>query len=261
MQDPGSPEIPSPRNGSFASLALAKPGAGTATLCTQIGAKPHAQACCRCGGIRLSKQPQERRGEPAQGCAAAPRPGKPSPWRGKRVWGQRWLGTQGPVGCSPHQGDPTGAAMWGSGETEGGPGKLPMELVLHKPWASRRGLSPAAVPAARGPETPLGPAHPQGRWEKEQSRNRLLQPLTFKAHALPLFRGEALLGENDCPGLAKCCSQSSRYGEQGTVAGKHIERVTWDRPLERGGSVAGSQHPGEVLQPQLEGAERDAAQC
>lgn len=109
-----------------------------------------------------------------------------------------------------------------------------MELVLHKPWASRRGLSTAAVPAARGPETPLGPAHPQGRWEKEQSRNRLLQPLTFKAHALPLFWGEALLGENDCPGLAKCCSQSSRYGEQGTAAGKHSERVTWDRPLERG---------------------------
>lgn len=50
-------EIPSLWDGSFASLALAKPGAETATLCPQISAKPRAQARCRGGGIATPPPP------------------------------------------------------------------------------------------------------------------------------------------------------------------------------------------------------------
>lgn len=56
-------------------------------------------------------------------------PGKPEPVGWEEGLGLEEAGDMGRVGCSPPQGDPTGAVMRGPGGTEGGPGKLPMELV------------------------------------------------------------------------------------------------------------------------------------
>lgn len=72
------------------------------------------------------------------------------------------MGTQGLVGSSPHQGDPTSTTMQGPGGAEGGTGKLPMEPVPLECWASWHGLRPAAVLAAWGPETHPGPCSPMG---------------------------------------------------------------------------------------------------
>lgn len=69
-------------------------------------------------------------------------------------------------GLHPRHGDPVGAAMWEPTGREGGPGdscKQPVELVLHEGWASRCGLVPKTIPAARGPDTHPGPAQLAGK--------------------------------------------------------------------------------------------------
>lgn len=131
---------------------------------------------------------EEGEAYPGTCCSPSPR-GNLSPWGGKRVWGWRRLGTWDGWAAALPKVTPL---VLSCGDLVG------QRVALGNcPWswchASTKhpnitsAPQPSWQPGVLRP--PLHPPYPQGRWEEEQSRNCLLQPLTFKAHALPLFCG------------------------------------------------------------------------